>query len=294
MSAQLLDGKAAAAEIRRELEPRIAKLRAAGVVPGLGVILVGDNPASVTYVSAKERACAEMGLYSQQIRLPATASEREILGAVDSFNSDPRIHGILVQRPLPNTAMEARVLERVAPTKDVDGFHPLNIGRAALGQPAFLPCTPHGILRLLRRNGIPVSGADVVIVGRSAIVGAPLARLLMRKGEDATVTVCHTATRDLAAHTRRADIVVVAAGKPRTVSGDMIRPGAVVVDVGVNRVPDPDSPRGYRLVGDVAFDEVAQKASWITPVPGGVGPMTIAMLLWNTVWAAEGGPYGNS
>ncbi len=295
MTARLLDGKAVAQQMRAELAAEVAALRGRGVVPGLGVLLVGDNPASRVYVTAKERACGDLGLYSSEVRLPASASRDQILDAVGAFNRDERIHGILVQLPLPDASMEPHVLEAMNPAKDVDGFHPVNVGKAILGLPAFLPCTPHGILQLLRRSGISIAGAHVVVIGRSRIVGRPLATLLSQKGEggNATVTLCHTATRDLAAHTRRADIVIAAAGRPDTVRADMIREGAVVVDVGMNRVPDPSAPRGYRLIGDVAFDEVREKAAWITPVPGGVGPMTITMLLFNTVAAARGGPSGS-
>ncbi|HOW97258.1 MAG TPA: bifunctional methylenetetrahydrofolate dehydrogenase/methenyltetrahydrofolate cyclohydrolase FolD [Kiritimatiellia bacterium] len=295
MTAKILDGKALSRQLRAELAAQVAALRAGGIVPGLGVLLVGDNPASRAYVTAKEKACGELGMHSSEVRLPASASRGEILRVVSEFNRDPRVHGILVQLPLPDGSMEQEVLETVDPAKDVDGFHPVNVGRAVLGLPAFLPCTPHGILQMLRRAGIPVAGAHAVVIGRSHIVGRPLANLLSQKGEagNATVTLCHTATRDLAQHTRHADIVIAAAGRPNTVRADMIREGAVVVDVGMNRVADSSAPRGYRLVGDVAFDEVREKASWITPVPGGVGPMTITMLLFNTVAAARGGPAGS-
>lgn len=295
MTAKLLDGRAVARQIRGELEPEVKALRAKGVVPGLGVLLVGENSASQVYVAAKEKACADLGLRSVGRRLPASAPLEQILATVEAWNRDPDIHGILVQRPLPETSWEPRMREAVHPAKDVDGFHPLNVGRALLGLPAFLPCTPHGIVQLLRRSGIRLEGAHVVVIGRSPIVGQPLANLLAGKGPtgNATVTLCHTATHDLPAHTRRADIVVVAVGRPGTLRADMIRPGAVVVDVGMNRVPDSAAPRGYRLVGDVDFSTVCEKASWITPVPGGVGPMTIVMLLFNTVAAARGGPPGS-
>ncbi|MCX7819530.1 MAG: bifunctional methylenetetrahydrofolate dehydrogenase/methenyltetrahydrofolate cyclohydrolase FolD [Kiritimatiellae bacterium] len=290
MTARLLDGRAVAAQIRDELRPRIAALAAAaGRPPGLAVVRVGDDPASQSYVAAKRRACSELGLVSIECHLPATASRADILAAVERFNEDPTVDGILVQLPLPDPSIEADVIEAIRPDKDVDGFHPLNVGRMLLGLRAFLPCTPHGIVQLLRRSGIATPGAHVVVIGRSHIVGRPLAHLLSRKGPDAdaTVTLCHTRTRDLAAHTRQADIVVAAAGRPGTVRGDMIREGAVVVDVGVNRLPDPTRASGYRLVGDVDFESVAPRAAAITPVPGGVGPMTIAMLLANTVAAAE-------
>ncbi|MBP7830801.1 MAG: bifunctional 5,10-methylene-tetrahydrofolate dehydrogenase/5,10-methylene-tetrahydrofolate cyclohydrolase [Kiritimatiellae bacterium] len=292
MTAKILDGKAVSQHMRVELAAQVAALRSKGIIPGLGVLLAGDNPASRAYVTAKERACGELGIYSSEVRLPASASRAEVLDTVRAFNRDSRVHGILVQLPLPDASMEREVLETVDPAKDVDGFHPVNVGRADLGLPAFLPCTPHGILQLLRRSGIAVAGMHAVVIGRSHIVGRPLANLLSQKreGGNATVTLCHTATRNLAEHTRRADLVVAAAGRPDTVRADMIRDGAVVVDVGMNRVPDSAAPKGCRLVGDVAFDEVRAKASWITPVPGGVGPMTITMLLFNTVAAARGGP----
>jgi len=289
MTARLLDGKAISQTMRAELRQRCAELAANGTRPGLGVVLVGNDPASRSYVSAKEKACTEVGLYSSEVNLPSDASPERILDAVRDFNYDEKIHGILVQLPLPDHSIEQDVIETIDPRKDVDGFHPLNIGRMLLGQPAFLPCTPHGILHILRRSDIQVSGAHVVIVGRSHIVGRPLANLLSLKSEwgDATVTMCHTRTRDIGSFTRQADIVVAAAGRPGTITADMIREGAVVIDVGVNRVEDASRPRGYRLVGDVDFETVAQKASAITPVPGGVGPMTITMLLYNTVEAAS-------
>mgnify|MGYP003587872589 CR=1 FL=1 len=289
MTAKILDGKAVAQEMRAELAAEVAALKERGVIPGLGVLLVGDHPASRSYVTAKERACEDIGVYSSEVRLPASASRAEVLKVIAAFNEDARIHGILVQLPLPDHSMEQAAIETVDPVKDVDGFHPLNVGRMLLGLPAFWPCTPHGILCLLQRRGVTVAGAHVVVVGRSHIVGRPLANLLSLKSPlgNATVTLCHTSTRRLADFTRQADIVVAAAGHPLTVRADMIRAGAAVVDVGVNRVPDPDAPRGYRLVGDVDFEAIREKAGWITPVPGGVGPMTITMLLHNTVRAAK-------
>ena len=267
----------------------VARLRGQGIVPGLGVLLVGDNPASRSYVSAKEKACAETGLFSEEVLLPATASRADILATVQKFNVDPRIHGILVQLPLPDSRMETDVLEAVDPAKDVDGFHPVNVGRMMLGLPCFLPCTPHGILHILKRSGIPTRGAHAVVIGRSNIVGRPLANLLSQKSElgNATVTRCHTGTPDIARHTREADIVIAATGRPNTVTADMVRPGATVIDVGVNRVEDAGHPRGYRLVGDVDFEAVREVAGAITPVPGGVGPLTIAMLLLNTIISAR-------
>lgn len=288
MSARILDGKAISEQVRAELRQRAADLSARGIQPGLGVLLVGDNPASRSYVSAKEKACADIGLYSTEIHLPATVSRAEILDVVRRFNEDPRIDGILVQLPLPDSAIEQEVIETIRPDKDVDGFHPLNVGRMMLGLPAFLPCTPHGVLQILHRSGIAVDGAHVVILGRSNIVGRPLANLLTLKSKlgNATVTMCHTRTRETARHTQSADIVVAAAGRPSTLTADMVREGAVVIDVGVNRVPDPSKKSGFRLVGDADFESLLPKVSAITPVPGGVGPMTIAMLMHNTVDAA--------
>lgn len=284
-----LDGKAVSAAMREELKARVATLTDSGVVPGLGVLLVGDDPASRSYVTAKEKACADVGIHSQEIRLPVTARPGEILEVVAGYNRDPHIHGILVQLPLPDSSIEQDVIAAIDPDKDVDGFHPINIGRMLLGLPAFLPCTPHGILQLLKRTGHPVAGRHVVVIGRSNIVGRPLANLLTLKNElgNATVTLCHTGTRDMARHTQQADVIIAAAGRPETVTADMVREGAVVVDVGVNRVEDASRPRGYRLVGDVAYEAVREKAAAITPVPGGVGPMTITMLLVNTVASAE-------
>ena len=289
MSAQILDGKAVSEAMRAEIAGAVQELRSEDVTPGLGVLLVGDDPASRSYVTAKEKACEKAGIFSLEIRLPATAARGEILDVVQSFNKDTRIDGILVQLPLPDADMEDDVLFAVNPEKDVDGFHPVNVGRMMLGMPTYLPCTPHGILHLLKRSGIKVAGAHAVIVGRSNIVGRPLANMLSQKSElgNATVTMCHTRTRDLASHTLRADILVAAAGRPRTITAEMVREGAVVVDVGVNRVEDAAAKNGYRLVGDVDFEAVKEKAAAITPVPGGVGPMTITMLLYNTVESAR-------
>ncbi len=288
MSARILDGKSIAAELRAEIAAAVAAMKAAtGRVPGLGVVLVGDNPASRSYVTAKEKACAAAGIHSREINLPAQSSREEILAAVRALNADDAIDGILVQLPLPDSSIEREVIEAIDPAKDVDGFHPTNVGRMVLGLPSFVPCTPNGVVEILRRAGVPLAGASVVVVGRSQIVGRPLSILLSQKGVDATVTLCHTRTKDIARHTREADIVVVAAGRPHTLTAEMVRPGAVVIDVGVNRVPDASKAAGYRLAGDVDFDAVSAKASAITPVPGGVGPMTIAMLLHNTVEAAR-------
>ena len=289
MPAKILDGKVIARELRAELAAAVQDLKSKGVTPGLGVLLVGDDPASRSYVTGKEKACAELGMLSSEKRLSATASFDDILGVVRSFNADPQIHGILVQLPLPDDSMEEAVIEAIHPDKDVDGFHPASVGKMMLGLPTYLPCTPHGVIQILKRSGIPIAGAHVVIVGRSNIVGRPLANLLSQKSDlgNATVTLCHTRTKDIGAFTRQADIVVAAAGRPHTVRADMVREGAVVIDVGVNRVPDASTKSGYRLVGDVDYDEVREKASAITPVPGGVGPMTITMLLYNTVAAAR-------
>ena len=283
-----IDGKELAKSLRSEIAEKTAKLKAErGVTPGLAVILVGDNPASVSYVTAKEKACAEAGMLSREIRLPATVGEDDLLAEIARLNDDPAIHGILVQLPLPRGFDEKRVIDAISPEKDIDGFTPVNAGRLLVGEPCFLPCTPHGIIKLIEFSGMDIRGKHAVVVGRSNIVGKPVALLLARKETNATVTMCHTGTVDLAKHTREADIVVVAAGRPGTLTGDMLKPGAVVIDVGVNRIPDPTSPKGFRLVGDADFDSCAAVASAITPVPGGVGPMTITMLLWNTLEAAS-------
>ena len=288
MSARILDGKAMAADLRAEIAAAVAAMKAAtGRAPGLAVVLVGDDPASRSYVAAKGKACAAAGIHSREIDLPATARREDILAVVRALNADDAIDGILVQLPLPDASVEREILEAIDPAKDVDGFHPVNVGRMVQGLPAFAPCTPLGVMEMLRRSGTPLSGAAVVVIGRSQLVGRPLSILLSQKGVDATVTLCHTRTKDLARFTRAADIVVVAAGRPNTLTADMVRPGAVVIDVGVNRVPDASRASGHRLVGDVDFAAVAAKAAAITPVPGGVGPMTIAMLLRNAVEAAR-------
>ncbi len=289
MAAQIIDGKQVAAEIRAEFKAEVAKLKEQGIVPGLGVILVGEDPASQSYVRAKERACEELGIYSDDNRLPADTTQQDLIALVNQMNNDPKINGILVQLPLPKGLNEAEVLLAIAPEKDVDGFHPMNVGRMMIGEKAFLPCTPHGVIQLLLRSGVTIEGAKVVIVGRSNIVGKPLANMLIQKNDkgNATVTVCHTRTKDLAWHTRQADIVIAAAGRPNTITADMVKDGVVVIDVGVNRVEDATKKKGYRLVGDVDFEAVKEKASLITPVPGGVGPMTITMLLYNTVESAK-------
>jgi len=258
-------------------------------VPGLAVVLVGEDPASKSYVTAKERACEEMGIFSDDNRLDANTSQEDLMALVEKLNNDPKINGILVQLPLPKGLNEAEVLLAIDPAKDVDGFHPMNVGKMVVGEKTFLPCTPHGVLQLLMRSGIAIEGAEAVIVGRSNIVGKPLANMLIQKSPtgNATVTVCHTRTKDLSYHTKRADIVIAAAGRPNTVTADMVKDGVVVIDVGVNRVEDATKKRGYRLVGDVDFEAIKEKASFITPVPGGVGPMTITMLLYNTVESAQ-------
>jgi methylenetetrahydrofolate dehydrogenase (NADP+)/methenyltetrahydrofolate cyclohydrolase len=290
MSAIIIDGKQAAAEMRVEIARQVAELKtSAGVTPGLGVILVGQDPASASYVTAKEKACAEAGMFSDDRRLPPDISQADLLAEVGRMNADPRIHGILVQLPLPRHIDEKAVINAIAPAKDVDGFTPVNIGRMLIDEPCYLPCTPHGIIQLLIRSGVETSGRHAVVVGRSNIVGKPVAHLLMRKapGGNATVTVCHTGTRDLASFTRQADILVVAAGRAGTVTGSMIKPGATVIDVGVNRIPDATARNGFRLVGDVDFASACETAGRITPVPGGVGPMTITMLLHNTLESAR-------
>lgn len=287
MSAQLIDGKAVAQKIRQDAAERTKKLLVQGIQPCLAVILVGEDPASISYITAKERALAEAGMASQDIRLPQMTGETELLRIIDKLNQDPQVHGILVQLPLPKHINEDRIITAIDPSKDVDGFHPVSVGNMVLGRPGFLPCTPHGVLVLLRELHIPTSGSHAVVVGRSNIVGKPLANLLTRRDINATVTVCHTGTRDLADHCRRADILIAAAGRPGLITADMVKPGAVVIDVGVNRVEDASAKRGYRLVGDVDFEGIQKVASFITPVPGGVGPMTIAMLIQNVIQAAE-------
>jgi methylenetetrahydrofolate dehydrogenase (NADP+)/methenyltetrahydrofolate cyclohydrolase len=289
MSAKIIDGKQIAADIREELKNEVSALKEKGIVPGLGVILVGDDPASRSYVTAKEKACETIGIFSDDNRLPADTTQDELLELVDRMNNDPKINGILVQLPLPKHIDEAAVLVAIDPDKDVDGFHPMNVGKMMVGEDAFLPCTPHGVVQMLIRSGVETSGAHVVVVGRSNIVGKPVANMLLQKkeGANATVTLCHTRTKDLGYHTRQADIIIAASGWPNTVTADMVKEGAVVIDVGVNRVEDAGRERGYRLVGDVDFDAVKEKASMITPVPGGVGPMTITMLLFNTVDSAK-------
>lgn len=288
--AKILSGTELAEKMREEMKQEIARLKEQhGVVPGLAVILVGDNPASISYVKGKEKACAEVGIMSREYKFDADYEEKKLLKLIEELNNDSSIHGILVQLPLPDHISEEKILYAIDPNKDVDGFHPVNVGKLMIGVDCFLPCTPHGIQQLLIRNGIEISGKHVVIVGRSNIVGKPLAMMLVQKkpGANATVTMCHTGTKNMAEYTKQADILIVAAGRPHTVNGDMVKEGAVVIDVGVNRIEDPTKKSGFRLVGDVEFEEVSKKASAISPVPGGVGPMTITMLLYNTILSAK-------
>ena len=289
MPAQIISGTETARAIRTELAAEVARLKQEhNLVPGLETVLVGEDPASQSYVAAKNRTAHALGIHSEQVTLPADTAEADLLARIDGYNRDPAIHGILVQLPLPRHINEAKVLFAIDPAKDVDGFHPVNVGKMLLGEPCFLPCTPHGILELLQRAGVQTDGAEVVVVGRSNIVGKPVANLMLQKraGGNATVTVCHTRTRDMASHTRRADILIVAAGRARMIGADLVKEGAVVIDVGVNRVGQTASGKAI-LEGDVDFQAVAEKASAITPVPGGVGPMTITMLMKNTVQAAR-------
>jgi len=287
--ARRLDGREIAAQMREEMQAEVASLKAEhGVVPGLAVVLVGDNPASLSYVRSKAQACQDLGMHSVQLDLAADVSTEKVLQVVEELNGDHAIHGILIQLPLPGQD-ESRVLNALAPEKDVDGLHPMNLGRLMRQEEGFWPCTPHGVLQILERSGIEVAGKHAVVVGRSALVGRPVANLLAQKmeGANATVTICHTGTGDLGYFTRQADILVVAAGQPRGITADMVKEGAVVIDVGINRIDDATRDRGWRLVGDVDYPQVRKKASAITPVPNGVGPMTIAMLLYNTIWSAK-------
>ncbi|MGI5172956.1 bifunctional 5,10-methylene-tetrahydrofolate dehydrogenase/5,10-methylene-tetrahydrofolate cyclohydrolase [Treponema sp. OMZ 840] len=288
MSAQIIDGFAIAQKIRRQIALDVSALKKDGIHPCLAVILVGENPASVSYVSAKKKALAEAGMADKSVLLNADINEAELLSIIADLNRDTSVHGILVQLPLPSHIDEQKVIAAIAPEKDVDGFHPVNAGNLLIGQAGFVPCTPCGITVLLKEAGIPTDGANAVVVGRSNIVGKPLALLLARKDINATVTLCHTGTKDLASFTRNADILIAAAGRPGTISADMIKPGAAVIDVGVNRIPDNTKKSGFRLVGDVDFQAALDVAGRITPVPKGVGPMTIAMLLCNTLYAARG------
>ncbi len=290
MSYSLIDGKAIAARIREQSRSRVAELKTIGITPGLAVILVGNDPASRAYVRSKDRMCQELGLHSVRHELPSDTTQDTLIALVETLNADPAVHGILVQSPPPPQIDEAAVVHAIDPRKDVDGFHPENVAKLALGdRSGFVPCTPLGCQRLLLESGIETAGAHVVILGRSMIVGKPLALLLMQRGSggDATVTVAHSKTKNLAALTQSADILIAAIGQPEFLKAEHVREGAVVIDVGINRVEDPAAEKGYRLVGDVAFAEVAPKCRAITPVPGGVGPMTIALLIANTIQAAE-------
>jgi len=287
LNEKLIDGTALAERVTREVAVQVGELVERGVTPGLTVVLVGDDPASAVYVGSKERTCRDLGMHGETLRLPATTTQHELLEIVDRLNADPSVHGILVQMPLPKQIDADAVVRRIRPDKDVDGFHPVNVGKLSIGEKdGFAPCTPAGVLYMLQTYGVATTGADCVVIGRSNIVGKPMAALMVQSGVDATVTVCHSRTRDLAEHTRRADILIVAAGRPQMVTAEMVKPGAVVIDVGMNRIPDATKKSGTRLVGDVAFDSVREVASLITPVPGGVGKMTIAMLMANTVRAA--------
>jgi len=286
----VVDGRAIAAQIQHELAQRVAELKQRGVVPGLAFVRVGEDPASKVYVGRKEKACAELGIASETHVVPEVTSEADLLALLAKLNADPRLHGILVQAPLPKQIREAVVFSTVLPTKDVDGFHPVNVGKLMLGDTTgFRPCTPAGVMELLARSGVKTDGAEVVILGRGNIVGKPMAAMLCQKGKgaNATVTICHSATRDIAAHCRRADILIAAMGVPEFVKANMVKPGAAIMDVGVNRIPDATSKTGTKLVGDVDYANVQLIAGKITPNPGGVGPMTIAMLMQNTVRAAE-------
>jgi len=290
LTAKILDGKALAEEIRKEVAVGVAEIKQRhGVTPGLAAVLAGDDPASAIYVRNKRRACDEVGMVSDTFLLPADTTNEQLLTCVQDLNADSRFHGILVQLPLPPQIDERLIIEAISPDKDIDGLHPFNVGKLVQGRPDFVPGTPAGIQQILMRNGHDPAGANVVVCGRSEIVGKPMALLLMQRGEggNATVTVCHTRTKNLAEITRQADILVAAIGRPKAITADMVKEGAVVIDVGINRVDDPSRKSGYRLVGDVDFEAVSQKASAITPVPGGVGPMTIAMLLVNTLTAAR-------
>lgn len=287
MGATIIDGKAIAAEIRAEVAVKVKKLKENGITPCLAVILVGENPASVSYVTGKQKALSEVGMNDRSIRLPENTNESELLEIIGKLNEDDSVHGILVQLPLPKHIDEEKIILAIKPEKDVDGFHPMNVGNLVIGKKTFLPCTPHGIIVLLEKMGIETDGKHAVVVGRSNIVGKPVSLLLARKNINCTVTVCHTGTKNMKKMTRLADILVVASGKPHTVTKDMVKPGATVIDVGVNRIPDDSKKSGFRLVGDCDFDEIKEIASFITPVPGGVGPMTISMLICNTLLAAE-------
>ncbi|WP_027728610.1 bifunctional methylenetetrahydrofolate dehydrogenase/methenyltetrahydrofolate cyclohydrolase FolD [Treponema sp. C6A8] len=286
MSAVIIDGKQVAADVRADVAKKVSQLKEKGIAPCLAVILVGENPASVSYVTGKQKALAEVGMVDRSVHLPESTSEADLLKLIDELNNDDSVHGILVQLPLPKHINEDKVIMAIKPEKDVDGFHPVNVGNMLIGRPGFLPCTPHGVIVLLRKAGIETSGKHAVVIGRSNIVGKPVAALLARKDVNCTVTMCHTGTKNMAEITRQADIIVVASGRPHTLTADMVKEGAVVIDVGVNRIPDSSKKSGFRLVGDCDFDDLKEKTSFITPVPGGVGPMTIAMLMANTLESA--------
>ena len=287
MSAVIIDGKAIAQNVRKEVAEQVKELNANGISPCLAVILVGNNPASVSYVTGKQKALAEAGMTDKSVHLPEDTSEEELVELIERLNSDKTVNGILVQLPLPKHINEDRVITAITPEKDVDGFHPVNVGNLMIGRKAFLPCTPHGVIVLLEKMNIETSGKHCVIIGRSNIVGKPLAILMSSKKVNSTVTICHTGTKDIESIVKQADIIVAAAGHPMTVTKQMVKPGAVVIDVGVNRIPDSTKKSGFRLTGDVDFEAVSEIASYITPVPGGVGPMTIAMLMVNTLEAAK-------
>jgi methylenetetrahydrofolate dehydrogenase (NADP+)/methenyltetrahydrofolate cyclohydrolase len=288
MTAQIIDGGVMAARVQGEAAEKVAALKARGITPGLTVVLVGEDPASAVYVGSKEKTCIELGMNGETIRRPASITQDELLAIVDKLNADPAVHGILVQMPLPKHIDSDAVVRRIDPAKDVDGFHPVNVGKLWIGEKdGFAPCTPYGVLYMLQASGVKTAGAECVIVGRSNIVGKPMAALMIQQSVDATVTLSHSRTKDLAEVTRRADILIAAAGKPEMITAGMVKPGAVVIDVGINRIPDATKKSGTRLVGDVNFGQVKEVASMITPVPGGVGKMTIAMLMANTVRAAE-------
>lgn len=287
MAAQIIDGKSIAQSIREEIKIKTEALKTKGITPCLAVILVGSNPASVSYVTGKQKALAEVGMNDRSVRLPESTTEQELISLIQELNADKSIHGILVQLPLPQHIDEEKIILAIDPAKDVDGFHPVNVGNLVIGKKSFLPCTPHGIIVLLKRMNIETDGKSAVIIGRSNIVGKPAALLLARKDLNATVTICHSGTKNIADITRRADILIAAAGRANIVTADMVKEGAAVIDVGVNRIPDASKKSGFRLAGDVDFENVKEKAAFITPVPGGVGPMTIAMLMANTLEAAE-------
>lgn len=286
MSAVIIDGKQIAQDVRNEVKEKVEALKQKGIQPCLAVILVGQNPASVSYVTGKRKALAEVGMLDRSIEVPESTTEEELLKIIDGLNKDDGVHGILVQLPLPKHIDEDKVIMAIDPSKDVDGFHPVSVGNLMIGRPGFLPCTPHGIIVLLQKMGIQTSGKHAVVIGRSNIVGKPVSILLARKDVNCTVTMCHTGTTNMAEITRQADIVVVASGHPHTLTKDMVKDGAVVIDVGVNRIPDSTKKSGFRLIGDCDFEDLKEKASYITPVPGGVGPMTIAMLMQNTLESA--------